>query len=362
MWIYLIKIIFAEIFIKNYPIDKYSNSKMYSNLANQNPLVNNFNAYMTQNPTVIPFQNNSLINNNVHVLNNLNDLIAQNKNIQQNISTNQKNILQNTENTRNTSNKKTGKTLNIIEEMLKPQKITKDNNKDSEIKYRAKAEDYKLDKEGRLAKKFKITNAPYKNIIKDKVITKDVDQVKENDLLVHKSVRNIDANREKFDKELEAKMDEKDKINDELKIEFHIDNYDKHKKNFEWKETFIKNLAYEENTFDETKQDFIEFYRKKQKEAEEGKKICDQILHSIVDDGIINKEELPTEQPQNIDVNDILSTQLTGEPAIDFKDKIIPDEKKISERIPRKNKLAEKKPSNLAAAKNQLNRKKIVNV
>ena len=344
---------------------------MYSNLANQNPLLNQFNTYMTQNPNVIPFQNNSLINNNVHVLNNLTDLLSQNKSLQRDIGTHQQQISQMSDNTRNlTNNKKqsNGKTINIIEEMLKPQKITKDNSKDFDAKYKSKKEDYKLDDEGRLSKQFKVTNAPYKNIIKDKIITKDVKQVKEEDLLVHKSVRAVDANREKFDKELELKIDEKDKINDELKIEFHIDNYDKHKKSFEWKETFIRNLAYEENTFDESKQDYIEFYRQKQKEAEEGKKLCDQILHGIIDEGIMSKDELPTEQPDNIDIN-IVSKEIVNSdekelPQINNTSLNQKESSKITTqtRLPRKNKLAEKKPTNLAIARKKLNSKKVVTV
>lgn len=301
---------------------------MYQNLASQNPLVNQFNGYMVQNPNMIPFQNNQLINNNPHVINNLNDLIQQHKLLQQNIpiyqqqyqnqqmsqmnqipqinhipqmnqqtqinkltQTNQKLL------TTKTNNKM--KYGNIIEEMLKPQKIVKDN-KDVDSNYKVRKEIQKNSKKGKI--NIKMTNAPYKTIIKDKIINKKVEDVKQEDLLVHKSIREIDANREKFDKELEIKKQEKEQINDELKIEFHIDNYDKHKKKFEYKETFIRNLAYEENTFDENKQDVIEFYRKQQKEAEEGQKLCDQILHNLVDEGVISKDELPVE------TNDINST------------------------------------------------------
>lgn len=58
---------------------------MYQNLANQNPLINHFNGYMAQNPNVVPFQNNQLINNNVHVMNNLTNSIRQHQMVQQNI-------------------------------------------------------------------------------------------------------------------------------------------------------------------------------------------------------------------------------------------------------------------------------------
>lgn len=279
---------------------------MYDNLSNQNTMINQFNGYMTQNPNITPFQNNQLINQNVHVMNNLTDLLQQQRLVQQNMGMYQQmaqtNMLQPSQspevnNNRSFKSSKTNnksKSTNIIEDMLKPQIIVK-NNKDIESNYSVMKDNYSIGEDGQLKKKFKVTNAPYKNIIKDKIITKKVEDIKENDLLVHKSIKGIDANREKFDKELEEKRNEKEKINDELKIEFHIDNYDKHKKNFEYKESFIRNLAYEENIFDENKQDCIEFYRQKQKEAEDGQKLCDQILHNIVDDGVISKDELPTE-------------------------------------------------------------------
>lgn len=280
---------------------------MYQNLANQNSLLNHFNGYMTQNPNTIPFQNNHLINNNVHVMNNLNDLIQQQRILQQNIPIYQQQMQQqqqqqiqqmqqpmtNTERRNKNSSKNKKGEFNIIKKMLEPQKIVK-NNKDVGSNFKARA---KVQEDSKDSKKIgiKMTNAPYKVIIKDKIINKDVDKVKKEDLVVHKTIHEIDANRKKFDRDLQMKENEGDKINDELKIEFHIDNYDRHKKKFEYKETFIKNLAFEENTFDENKQDYIDFYRQKQKEAEEGQKMCDEILLNFENEGIISKDELPSD-------------------------------------------------------------------
>lgn len=297
---------------------------MYTNLTSQNPILNQFNGYMTQNPSIIPFQNNQLINQNVHVMNNLNDFLQQHKVVQQNMGAYQQFVqpnmmpasINNDQNDNRNRQKTTkSKSTNIIEEMLKPQKIVK-NNKDIESNYSVLKDNYRLADDGQLKKKFKVTNAPYKNIIKDKIVTKGVDDISENDLLVHKSFKGIDDNREKFDQELALKENEKEKINDELKIEFHIDNYDKHKKNFEFKETFIRNLAYEEKIFDDNKQDCVDFYRQKQKEAEEGQEICDQILHNIVDDGVISKDELPTETSDTtneLDLKSIINNIQTDE-------------------------------------------------
>lgn len=292
---------------------------MYQNLANQNPIISQFNGYLAQNPQFTPFQNNHLINNNVHVMNNLNDLVQQHKTIQQNIpmyqqqyynqeqvpnqlnnqfmQNNQANLQQN-----NKSSRTGVKNSNIIKEMLKPQKIVKDG-KDVLPSFIVRKQVQKQAKKGNIG--IKMTNAPYKSIIKDKIIKKNVDDVKEEDLLVHKVEKGIDDDIDRFNRELDEKEEEKEKINEELQIEFHIDNYDRHKKKFEYKETFIRNIAFEENTFDETKQDYIEFYKQKQKEAEEGQKLCDEILHNIIDEGIINKDELPTENTNVTAANDI---------------------------------------------------------
>src|ERR1700733_7081641 len=227
-------------------------NSMYQNMVNSNPMLNQFNNYMAKNPNQTPFQNNQLINQNVHVLNNLNNYIHQKKitsiSEQQHINI----PVQNNHKKGNNCGK------NIIEERLKRQKIKKD-------------EDIKL-----------------------------------SDLLVHQ-VTEKDRDKNVFEKEVEMKKKEKKEINQELEIEFHIDNYAKHKAKFEYKESFIRNLAYEANGFDENKQDYIEFYRKHQKEAEEGKQWCDEILRNIVDTGLIKPEELPSNvddiESQEIDNN-----------------------------------------------------------
>src|ERR1700733_1290591 len=228
-------------------------NSMYQNMVNSNPMLNQFNNYMAKNPNQTPFQNNQLINQNVHVLNNLNNYIHQKKitsiSEQQHINI----PVQNNHKKGNNCGK------NIIEEMLKPQKIKKDENKDilPNFKIREEQDNKKFNQQ------FKMTNAPYKNIIRDKIINKKVEDIKLSDLLVHQ-VTEKDRDKNVFEKEVEMKKKEKKEINQEL----HIDNYAKHKAKFEYKESFIRNLAYEANGFDENKQDYIEFYRKHQKEAE----------------------------------------------------------------------------------------------
>lgn len=270
---------------------------MYQNLINQNPIINQFNGYVDQNPNVIPFQKNQLINNNVHVMNNLNTYMQQQRAVQNNMPVYKNQYMDQMNNNNNTkSDANTSKNINIIERMLQPQEIKK-NNKDVDSNYKARRELQKKSKNGQI--NIEITNAPYKSIIKDKIVNKKVSDIKKEDFIVHKSIDEIDADRKKFDKELKIKEKEGNEIKDELKIEFHLDNYDKHKQKYFVKETFIKNLAFEQNTFDKNKQDFVEFYKQKQKEADEGQKLCDQILHNIIDEGIIDKDELPIDIQNN---------------------------------------------------------------
>ena len=256
---------------------------MYQGFVKQNPIINQFNGYTSQN-TDIPFRNNQLINQNIHVMSQLNNTIQQHK-APQPEKPQQKRII---------NNRMKGTGTNIIEEMLKPQKIQK-NNPDILPNFITRQNDQK--------EKFKITNNPYKIIIKDKIITKRVDDINEHDLVVHKSIKKVDADINVFNKELHTKKSDLDNQNDALKIEFAIDNYATHKKKFEYKETFIRDLAYEQSTFKDAKNDYIEFYRNKQKEIDKGKTMCDQLLHNLVNNDLISKDELPIDNATNESVD-----------------------------------------------------------
>lgn len=236
---------------------------------NQNPIVNRFTEYSAQNNSV-PFSKNDLINRNVNISSNLN---------------------QNKKPNRNNMNLNNVKKTNIIDNILKPQKINKDNNKEVMMNYQINERERNPEN---IKKNYKMSNAPYKIIMKDKIVNKNVEDIKVEDIVVYKTNKKIDADINKFDTELNDKNNKLNMINEELKVEFDIDNYDKHKKKFEYKETFIRNLGFKQNTFNDSKSDYIEFYKKKQREAEEGKELCDKILREINSNSdIISKEELP---------------------------------------------------------------------
>lgn len=242
--------------------------------ANNNPLLKKFNQYH-QNKRKVPFQSNNLINQNVHVMNNLNNLIQEKRfpNRSPNVSKAKPNINQ-----------------NIIEDLLAPQEIIKDN---SDILEKFKdAETEQINIINR-TNDVKITNVPYKIIIKDNVINKPMEEITPEDIIVHHVNRDVDADPSRFNNDLEQMKKKLETINDDLKIEFDISHYDKHKANFEYKANFIKNLRCKEKTFLENKEDYMSFYAKVQQDAEEGKKLCDEILHQFIDQDFLPKEENP---------------------------------------------------------------------
>lgn len=267
---------------------------MNRNKKYTNPLLDKYNNYINQGNNV-PFENNSLINNNPHVRNTLNSNINDHKNVSvNNLSLSEiKNL--NDNNTNKSSNK------SIIEELLSPQKVDKKNKQDimSDFKMREmKQNNYILKKNNnekfnkKYEEEFLMTNQPYKNIIKDRKIEKSVDQITEADILIHKTNKAIDADVIKFDIELKKKEQEKKEILDKLKLEYTLENKEVHERNFEYSQSFIKNIPYNAKDHDDNKEEYLKYCLKKQKEAEEGLLLCDKILKNLGND-FINKNEIP---------------------------------------------------------------------
>lgn len=281
---------------------------VYDNLIRQNTMINKFNNYRMNNPDVVPFQNNQLISKNPHIQNTLVNSVRENNTVSQ---TGKKNV-------------------DVIKEMLQPIKISKkEANADVLSNYHDRERIQNEAKEGKIG--IDITNTAYKCIIKerDNIDKKKVHEITLEDLLVHRAIRGVDDDVKKFGERLCKKDDEQKKINDELLLEFNEDNRDMHKKKFEFKETFIRNMSYEENTYDDSKQDFIEFYKKQKKEANEKSLMMDSITKYIEEDTFGNNEEFNMEEktvtnkipiktfsgPTKIKVPKISTTIVTDKPA-----------------------------------------------
>lgn len=135
------------------------------------------------------------------------------------------------------------------------------------------------------------TNQPYKQILKNIDHTKKIE--KKEDLVVHKVVHEIDADRKKFD----AKFDEigKDRTDhdQENKVIYSQNKFTEHFKKFEYAQVY----SYQGKTADKNQVDLkknrVAYYKKQQKEAEKEKERYDGIRDSLVDLGIDveNKEE-----------------------------------------------------------------------
>ena len=246
---------------------------MNNSFVNRNPLMNQYNEYSQRN-TNIPFQNNNLIKNNIAISNKLYE------NIHRREAGNY-----NSNNNYVKPQKETREYVDIVKEMLKPMEHETDNTFIHE-NYKTKRQEYDNYTAG--LEKIKLTNVPYKIIMKDNIVNKPVDKITEDDFVVHKVVNGIDNNLGQFNREHDELEEEMEKINNEIEMEYNFDNYVQHKKNFEYRETFIKNTSYKSNDFNENKQDYIEFFEKKQKELDDGIKYCDDILKILNDDNNVN--------------------------------------------------------------------------
>jgi hypothetical protein len=240
-----------------------------------NKIVDTFNEWQKKNPNNVPFQGNNLIANNVHVQNHL---------------------INQYRNTNNAPISSKEKNIDIIKKMLEPEKPNKVNEKNNMDAVKTNFEARKTQQiQAKKKIDIQMTNQPYKCILNDSLVfKKKVEDVKKADLIDHFINKKIEANPKEFAVKCNTKEKERVVHNDELTIEFSIDNYDKNKKKFEFKENFIRNMAYDGKDTDETKKDCIEFYKNKLKEAEEGKNICDETLHLLANRGMIDTDELPS--------------------------------------------------------------------
>jgi len=285
----------------------------YQNMISKNPLVNNFNTFQTNNSCKMPFESNSLIKENIHVMNHANYALQMQRMQQGNQVQmgNQRGIGQSGKTARDpferrnlggnpdpngsgddhmvpSANIRGGKGVNLIKEMLKPQKIAY-NNKDVLPSVKSRKNENK--------KSIDPTNVPYKIIMTDrigKILEKKWKDVKEDDILVHKTTE-ADKDSKRLTEERKAKKLKMKEINNELEVEYCLANMDKHKEKYEYNQTVIRNLAHEESKTDnDSRADYVEFYKKKLTEDERGQERSDSVLRKLIDTGIIRPEELPT--------------------------------------------------------------------
>lgn len=242
-----------------------------------NKLVNQFQQYKSQNPDSVPYQNNQLLKNNPHIMNNIN--------MQNNIKNNQNNNMQNQNIDRlkqfMESVKKTNKSGNIIQELLKPQEIDKKNNKEVE-------RNEEILEKMRKDIKYTITNQPYKNIIKDADYNKKIQDAK--DLIIY-IMKIEDKSPELLDREFKKLEKMFEDMDVEIKLDYAPDKKMEHKKKFDYRHNYVTRLVHEAKQHGDIKEDMIDFYKNKQIEAEKDKEKCDEILRKLNELGETNDND-----------------------------------------------------------------------
>ncbi|AYV78728.1 MAG: hypothetical protein Edafosvirus28_1 [Edafosvirus sp.] len=129
-------------------------------------------------------------------------------------------------------------------------------------------------------------NQPYKNIIQ-RDNTKEIKT--EEDLIVYKVA---DKDKIRDDKEYDEMHKNIKKYNNELKIIYSSSKEAEYKKKFEYNKVYTERLKSDSADFNDMKQDDIEYYKNEQKKIEKNKVKVDEILDSLVSNGILNEEEI----------------------------------------------------------------------
>jgi hypothetical protein len=249
-----------------------------------NPLIARFQTYVGENGHV-PFQGNHLLRSNPQAQANLNTTMQQYRYQQSNpLSTATVNSKE-----ADRISEAQSSNVDILTQMLRPQKITTDN---ADVMSNLKERE-RLQEEARFSKSpmFAYTAVQYKPIIKDKPIVKPINQIQVQDLIVHTVDKTIDADVEVFAASVKQKETEKDTHNRELEVEYSTENYSKNKEKFTFQSDCVRRVNYEGSTAQDIKEDSIEFYKKKQIEAEIGQKNCDDILRYLESKDIIDDSE-----------------------------------------------------------------------
>lgn len=242
----------------------------------------------------VPFKNNDLIEKNPNLSSQVNEMSRGRRR-----GTETRTIEYQDLSKLNNPNMKRG---DIISELLKPMKVdNKQGNEEVRENFSRLQDEYRVDKKKNLLlKEFPITNEPYKNIMHEHKIEKPVDQITPKDMVIFdaKDIKTLKKSKDPllFMSEYQNKKKANKKLNAYLEMEYGDERHNQHLDQFKYKESYVTRLKDDgSKTFDETKHDYIEYYEEQQKKNEEGIKQIDSTLRSLVDQGIIRKEDLPVD-------------------------------------------------------------------
>jgi hypothetical protein len=146
-------------------------------------------------------------------------------------------------------------------------------------------------------------NRPYKIIIADrddhkKMLEKerqwqetndDTYRPRYSDLIVHKVTN---ADKEGVDDEYDDKKNRREELDDENRVVYCEKNKTKHKKDFDYKHTYIYRIKIDDKNHVELKDNRIAYYEREQKKIEDNKKKTDEMLRQMAECELLDKELL----------------------------------------------------------------------
>lgn len=188
----------------------------------------------------------------------------------------------------------------IRQAIIQPHTIQRDPNKKKlETDYKAAETGY-IDKSGKDKKNWKYgstiqnywkgrTNDPYKVILVEENFKKDFKSDK--DLIVHR-VTQADKDSKKVTQAYIATQENMEKHNNELQMIYSTDKKNEHLKKFQYTNVYRYKCKTESKDHDEMKKDTVAYYKDKQKKEEESKQNRDQVLSSLINNNIFDKDEL----------------------------------------------------------------------
>jgi hypothetical protein len=252
---------------------------------------NLLNMYQNFRTTNVPFQNNSLLSNNIRFQNAVQNNQIGNKlrtfdtmrelMIQQKIQE----LERNNQLDRLLDKKK------VYECLINPIKVEKPNQNEI-IK---KSDMLEVSMEPQLKEYWKTrTNQPYKEILKKEMLEKYKIEYKRDfkdkkDLVIHKTT---EADKIGLMDEFQKVQNILEKHNKELQVVYSASKENEHKKKFEYNQRFKYRLKYDPADFNDMKKDRVEYFKKQQKKLEKDKEKIDNIIESLVNAGELDEEDI----------------------------------------------------------------------
>lgn len=252
---------------------------------------NLLNMYQNYRNTNIPFQNNSLLSNNIRFQNAVQNNQIGNKlrtfdtmrelMIQQKVQELEKN----NQLDRLLDKKK------VYECLINPIKVEKPNQ--NEIVKKSDMLEHNL--EPQLKEYWKTrTNQPYKEILRKEMLEKYNIEYKRDfkdkkDLIIHKTT---EADKIGLMDEFQKVQNILETHNKELQMVYSASKENEHKKKFEYNQRFKYRLKYDPSDFNDMKKDRVEYFKKQQQKLEKDKEKIDNIIESLINAGELDEEDI----------------------------------------------------------------------